>query len=314
MDLNYLGIDIGGTSVKMGIVNGHGKISHASSYDVAFDDYDTPILDTVLNCIDRFLDGLSMVPGDLEGVGVSATGQIDAYQGKVIGSAGHIKNWEGSEIKKELERKYGLHTTVINDANAVAIGEKWVGSAKDFSNAIVITIGTGIGGGVIINSEILLGHRGIAGELGHFSINDTGKTCTCGNTGCYERYASMKALVEQVREDAGILEELGIKPSNIDGRLIFSLLEQGNAQIEDVINEWIGHIASGLVSLTHIFNPEAILIGGGVSVQEDLFISKVREKVLANVMVAFRENLRIEAASLGNNAGIVGAVYYCMKY
>lgn len=306
----YLGVDIGGTAVKMGIVSINGEVIKSNSYDVAFDSYETPIIETVKKSIDMFLKDSCIDMNDLKGIGVSATGQIDTYKGKVIGVGGNIKNWCGTEIKKELEDKYGIKTTVVNDANCMVIGEQWTGSARGLKNVIGITVGTGVGGGIIIDSNILLGNIGIAGELGHFSIEANGKKCTCGNIGCYEQYASMTALVKEVKSRFEELENISFTKDEVNGKEIFNEVKNGNESIIRIVDEWINNIGKGLVSLTHIFNPEIILIGGGVSKQEELFIKPLREYVLNHVMEKFAVNLKVEAAKLGNDAGLVGAVYY----
>ncbi len=305
--MQFLAIDIGGTAAKIGLVSETGTITAKASYDVCFDNYKTPILETVLEKSDVFLQENDISPSGLDGIGISATGQIDSKRGVVIGSAGHIDNWVGSPIKDRFSEKYSLPISVINDANSVAIAEQWVGAAKGFPNAVIITIGTGIGGGVIVNSSILEGGIGIAGELGHFSIDHHGIPCACGNRGCYERYASTTALLGMVREH---YEKTGFScaPDQINGRMVFEQLAKGNHAIKQIVDIWISNIADGLVSLTHIFNPDIILLGGGVSSQKELFIDKVRQQALSRVMPRFAENLVIEAASLANDAGMIGAV------
>lgn len=308
--MKYLGIDIGGTSVKLGLVTDKGKILASDNYEVAFDNYKTPIFETVKKSIERFLKDNSINKNELMGIGVSATGQVNSNTGVIVGVGGNIKNWCNTEIKKELEEIYNLKTTVINDANSMVIGEQWIGKAKNYKNIMGITIGTGVGGGIIVNSNVLLGNIGIAGELGHFSINSNGKVCTCGNIGCYEQYASMTALIKNVKEKYSDIGNLSISKEEINGKYIFDELEKGNKELESVVINWIDDIGKGLVSLTHIFNPEIIIIGGAVSKQEKLFIKPVRNYVLSHVMQKFGENLRVEAAELENSAGLVGAVYY----
>ncbi|GAA0820793.1 ROK family protein [Clostridium tertium] len=308
--MKYLGIDIGGTSVKLGLVTDKGKILASDNYEVAFDNYKTPIFETVKKSIERFLKDNSINKDELMGIGVSATGQVNSNTGIIVGVGGNIKNWCNTEIKKELEEIYNLKTTVINDANSMVIGEQWIGKAKNYKNIMGITIGTGVGGGIIVNSNVLLGNIGIAGELGHFSINSNGKVCTCGNIGCYEQYASMTALIKNVKEKYIDIGNLSISKEEINGKYIFDELEKGNKELESVVINWIEDIGKGLVSLTHIFNPEIIIIGGAVSKQEKLFIKPVRNYVLSHVMQKFGENLKVEAAELENSAGLVGAVYY----
>lgn len=311
--MKYLGIDIGGTAVKYGIVTEKGEVLCSGEYPVAFDGYKTPILDTVLRTSREFVELHQLKREDLQGIGVSATGQIDTEQGIVAGVGGNIKNWEGAQIKSSLEKQFGLPVTVVNDANCVALGEAWIGAGKNCRNLIVITVGTGIGGGIMVNNQVLLGAHGFAGELGHFSIDRHGRDCTCGNKGCYEQYASMTALIRRVRECMPVQDMPELKPGDVNGKVIFDLVKKGNAQICAVVDEWIQDIAAGLVSLTHIFNPELILIGGGVSTQEELFVAKVRKAVLRGTMYQFGKNLRVERAALGNQAGLVGAVHYLMQ-
>lgn len=301
--MNYLGVDIGGTAVKLGIVTQEGKILSTYHKEVAFDGYVTPIIETVKSAIDEFLEREKINACELLGIGVSATGQIDYHRGIVIGVGGNIKNWCQTNVKQELEQKYGLKTTVVNDANCMILGEKWLGCAKDYQHVIGITIGTGVGGGILVNGDILQGAIGIGGEIGHFLIDANGVSCSCGNVGCYECYASMTALVKRVREEMSELEE-------VNGKVIFELLEAGNEKIKQIVQEWIVHISKGLVSLVHLFNPEMIVIGGGVCQQEARFITPVREYVLSHVMEQFKKGLEVEAAMLGNQAGLVGAVYY----
>ena len=307
--MKYLGIDIGGTSVKMGIVTELGEILCKYSYDVSFDGYDTPIFETVKKVIDIFLIKNNVSAKELSGIGVSATGQIDSNIGSVVGVGGNIKNWCGTEIKKELESIYNVRTTVVNDANCMVIGEQWIGKARGYKNVIGVTIGTGVGGGIIVDSKILQGSIGIAGELGHFSIDAHGRKCTCGNMGCYEGVASITALVKEVKKNYEKLGNISFAKEKVNGNIIFRELEE-NKELQNIVDSWIENISIGLISLTHIFNPEIILIGGGVSSQERLFIEPIRKIVLDKVMKKFSENLKVESAMLGNDAGLVGAVYY----
>ena len=308
----YLGVDIGGTAVKLGIVDELGNILSTHHHEVAFDQYETPIIETVKHAIDEFFDLYQINVKDLEGIGVSATGQIDYRSGVVIGVGGNIKNWCETPIKEELEKKFHLKTTVINDANSMVMGEKWIGRGKGYHNIIGITIGTGVGGGIIIKDEILHGMRGIAGEIGHFSIDQKGVVCTCGNVGCYEQYASMSALVKKVKQNDQELN-LSVRYNEINGKVIFDELEAGNEKIQLIVEEWITSISKGIISLVHLFNPQLVLIGGGVCTQEEHFIKPIRSYVLKHVMEQFAKDLEIEAATLGNQAGLVGAVYYHLK-
>lgn len=294
-----LGIDIGGTAVKLGLVDRGGTIHARHEASVCFDGYRTPILTTVIREAKRFL---AVQNAQVEGIGVSATGQVDDTIGAVIGTNGSIPNYEGAQIKREMQAEFGVSVFVLNDANAAALGECFMGRAKGARNVLMLTLGTGVGGGVVVNGQVLGGTRGIAGEMGHFTLYHGGRKCACGRSGCFECYASATALVRLAEAQTG--EE------GLNGRLIFGRANEGDGQMLSVIDRWTDDIAAGVSGLVHIFNPEMVLIGGGVSAQEKLLIEPLRKKVLASVMLRFAEGLRIEAAALGNDAGLMGAVKF----
>ena len=310
-DKLYLGVDIGGTAAKLGLVDEEGRIiSSVNEYPVKFDDYETPIIETVVKSVRHFMDENNKNFAEIAGIGVSATGGINTKLGIVEGSAGHIKNWEGTNIRSRLESEFGVKTAVLNDANAAALGEMWKGAARGKENVVVMTIGTGVGGGIIVDSKILLGRKGFAGEIGHIPVNVDGEDCSCGNKGCIEHYGSTSALVRNVKEAVISGEIKGIEAGKVDGRLIFKEVAAGNVTVKKYVDEWINYISAALVGLVHIFNPEMIILGGGVSRQKELFVDKVREKVFTSVMPNFAIGLSVEAAELGNDAGIIGAVRF----
>lgn len=310
-DKLYLGVDIGGTAAKLGLVDEEGRIiSSVNEYPVKFDDYETPIIETVVKSVRHFMDENNKNFAEIAGIGVSATGGINTKLGIVEGSAGHIKNWEGTNIRSRLESEFGVKTAVLNDANAAALGEMWKGAAIGKENVVVMTIGTGVGGGIIVDSKILLGRKGFAGEIGHIPVNVDGEDCSCGNKGCIEHYGSTSALVRNVKEAVISGEIKGIEAGKVDGRLIFKEVAAGNDTVKKYVDEWISYISAALVGLVHIFNPEMIILGGGVSRQKELFVDKVREKVFTSVMPNFAIGLSVEAAELGNDAGIIGAVRF----
>ena len=198
MSKTYLGVDIGGTAVKLGLVDENGRVLRRAERSVSFDGYKTPILDTVQAAIHEFL--TADAPG-LEGIAVSATGQIDSRRGVVAGTCGNFPGWIGVDIKGTLERAFGLPVTVANDANCMLLGEVWAGAAKGYTDVIGVTLGTGVGGGILTGGRLLEGARGLGGELGHFRLHALdGVACTCGAIGCYERYAATTALVRSAQK------------------------------------------------------------------------------------------------------------------
>ena len=267
----YLAIDIGGTSVKLGIVDEEGRVLAKSEQSVCFDYYETPILTTVLSASEQFLKKQDVRPQSLAGIGVSATGQIDTHTGTVVGTCGSLPNYIGSPIKAELEAKFGLPVTVAND-------------------------------GILTGGRLLEGARGLGGELGHYRTHALdGVLCTCGASGCWERYAATTALVRAAQPRDHKWR---------DGRAIFESAHAGDPIILALLEDWTDEIVQGLAAMVHIFNPQLILIGGGVSAQQELLIEPIARKVRASIMPAFAEGLEIRAAQLHNDAGMVGAVYY----
>ena len=265
-----LAIDLGGTEVKMGRADRLGNLYETISASVSFDGYKTPLLETVLKTAETFL---ASWPEKPEGIAVSACGQVDSETGVVIGTNGNIPGYEGTQLK-----------------------------ARGLRDVLMITLGTGVGGGVITGGRLLDGRRGIAGELGQFTLRADGPLCPCGKRGVFEYYASTTALVRQCAERTG--------REGLNGKIIFGEIGQGNEVFRSVLEDWIRDIAEGLTSLVHLFNPEMILIGGGVSRQQKLLINPLRKAVLRRCMPRFAEGLQIESAELGNDAGMIGAVRF----
>ena len=294
-----LSIDIGGTAVKMGLVDHEGAIHARHEASVCFDHYQTPILTTVIREAQAFL---AREGAQIEGIGVSATGQVDDRVGAVIGTNGKIPNYEGAQIKRDMEAAFGVPVFALNDANAAALGECFAGRAKGVQNVLMVTLGTGVGGGIVLGGRIFGGTRGIAGELGHFTLYQDGPRCPCGKRGCFESYAATTALVRRAKEATGEAE--------MNGRIVFSRAADGDQALLAVLSAWIDDIAAGISGLVHIFNPQMVLIGGGVSAQEALLIAPLRERVLRSVMPRFAECLQLEAATLGNDAGMIGAARF----
>lgn len=296
-----LAIDIGGTAVKMCLSDRLGNIHRRHEASVCFDQYQTPILETVLKEAEAFLkrEGAS-----IEAVGVSATGQVDDRAGMVIGTNGKIPHYEGSCIKEACEKRFSVPAFVLNDANAAALGECFIGRGKGYEHVLMVTLGTGVGGGIVLNGHLFGGARGIAGELGHFTLYQDGLPCTCGKKGCFENYAATTALVRLAEETTG--------ENALNGRIIFERAKDGDKEMLQVLDHWIGDIAGGITGLIHIFNPQLVLIGGGVSSQEELLMMPLRKRIKAGIMPRFSECLQVESAILGNDAGMIGAVKFCL--
>jgi glucokinase len=201
-----------------------------------------------------------------------------------------------------LKERYGIEATMANDGNCVALAEAWIGAAKGKRDVLCVVLGTGVGGGIISGGNLIEGARGFGGEIGHFPTHAEKKPAYKGDLSAdYEKHAATSALVN-------LAAEAGAPWTN--GREVFNAAAAGDEKALAVLDEWIYEIAMGITGLVHVFDPETVIIGGGVSAQEDLLIRPLREKILDLVQTDFADGLEIKAAELGNNAGMAGAVKY----
>ena len=255
----YLAIDIGGTAVKLGIVDEEGRVLSKTEQSVCFDNYETPILTTVLSAAEQFLKEQAVEPQGLAGIGVSAAGQIDTRKGIVAGTCGSLPNYIGSPIKAELEAKFGLPTTVANDANCMTLGEVWVGAAQGYTDVIGVTLGTGVGGGIIANGQLVRGVHFTAGEYSFVNTNaeawdapDQNMACQCSTSNLLKWYRARKALPED---------------APLDGRSFFAAANAGEPEALEVLRRFCHAVAVQIYNLTVLLDVEKVAIGGGISKQ-----------------------------------------------
>ena len=286
--MNILAIDIGGTMIKYGLVSSDGKILSTNKIKTEA----SKGLNNILNKIDNIFKGYK--ENNPVGIAVSGTGQINGMIGKVIGGNPIIPNWIGTNLVKILEEKYNLPAVLENDVNCVALGEKWIGAGKDLSNFICLTIGTGIGGGIILNNQLFRGENFVAGEFGHTLIKK----------GEFEQFASTTALIRLVKERTGKI---------LNGKEIFDLEKKEIVEYQEVISEWIENLTDGLSSIIYCFNPANIILGGGVIGQGEPLINRIKNSLFKKIGSQFKEKLNIIQAKLGNNAGMIGASYLLLE-
>jgi len=301
MAKNYLGIDIGGTFIKLGIVDENGVVTLRSEVPIERDGSVT-VMETLMRGVDEFLLEHGLDALDLEGIGVSSAGCIDTANGCVAENGGNVPGWSHTEVTRPLTDKYGIRATIANDGNCVALAEAWIGAAKGINDVICVVLGTGIGGGIISGGRLIEGARGFGGEIGHFPTHAEKKPASQSDMSAhYEKHAATSALV-----DMAAAAGLPLK----NGREIFEAAAANDGSALALLDDWIYEIAVGVTGLVHVFDPSAVIIGGGVSAQEDLLIKPLRDKILAMVQPDFADGLEIKAAMLGNNAGMAGAVKY----
>ncbi|NMD38335.1 MAG: ROK family protein, partial [Christensenellaceae bacterium] len=248
----YLCIDIGGTAIKYGLVTEKGDISHKETYQAYFDGYKRPLIDTITSSVNEYHDKLVADNIVIDGIAASVTGDVNPKTHYIVDSCGNIPDWRNINLAEKIFNAIGKEYpfTMLNDANAAALAEMWIGNAVDFKDAIVYTIGTGIGGGVIVDGKILNGYKGFGGNIGHMVIADGEDICTCGNHGCFEHLASTRALLRNAKK-AGF---------DVDGEEIFEKAKS-IPELQAVVDKFFYYHGVAIGSLLHIFNPEAIIIG-----------------------------------------------------
>lgn len=296
--MKVIGLDIGGTAVKYGLLDENGVILELGEFPTEAEKGVENLFKNICGVIDKYLSD------DILGIAVSGTGQIDGTIGKVIGGNPIIPGWIGTNLVEKLEDRYKIPAVLENDVNCAALGEKWLGAGKNSENFVCLTIGTGIGGGIILNGDIFRGDTYVAGEFGHIQIVKSGEECLCGKKGCYERYASATALVKMVKEKTG---------KTLNGKEIFELEKSGDKEIKEIVDRWIDYFTDGLSTIAYIFNLPLVVIGGGVTKQGEYLLNRILVSLDSKLGINYKKNLKIKFAELGNNAGILGAEYLLLK-
>jgi len=282
-----IGIDLGGTAIKLGRFSEDGTCHQ--SLTVPTPQPATP--EAVLTAITDAISQLNPTANSVKAIGVGTPGPADAT-GRIARVAINLKNWHNVPLAYWLEAKIGIPTILANDANCAGLGEAWLGAGRQFKNLILITLGTGVGGAVILDGKLFVGHKGAAGELGLITINPDGPECNSGNRGSLEQYVSVQAI----RRDTG-LEPLELA----------NLAKAGDVKALEYWHKYGGYLGAGLANLIYILTPEAIILGGGVSAGAEFFLSTVKAEIERRVILSSREGLQLLIAELGNQAGIVGA-------
>ncbi len=310
-----VGIDIGGMTIKIGLVNDTYEIVDKKVIPTESDVKTAgQVAQAMAEAVKALLQENGLCETDCEGLGIACPGTSDLKEGVVVYSNNIV--WENVPLIGLMQKELNIPMALANDADAAALGEVLAGAASGKENALLLTLGTGVGGGVIINKKIFAGPLRGGCELGHTVIHMGGRPCTCGRKGCLETYASATALMQGAREKAAeypqsLLNRLcEAQGGKMDGRIIFEAHRQGDQAAIQVVDEYENALCEGIANFINIFRPEVVILGGGVSAQKEYLTDALQDKV--NKMCfggSLGEVPQITTSVLGNDAGIIGAAY-----
>ena len=299
------GIDVGGTTVKLGLFNQSGDILDKWEIPTRTEDHGKNILPDVAEALEKKLQEKNISKDDVIGAGIGVPGPVD--DNGVVHRAVNL-GWDVFNISEVLGSLTGLSVKAGNDANVAALGELWKGGGQGYKSIVMVTLGTGVGGGVIVNDKILSGCSGAGGEIGHIHIvDDEEDSCGCGNHGCLEQYASATGIVRLAhRRLQSVTEPTALKDSGVSAKTVFDAVKAGDTVAIQIAEEFGLYLGKGLAAVASVVNPEAFVIGGGVSKAGDILFSFIEKNYKKYVFHGSRD-AKFELATLGNDAGICGA-------
>lgn len=305
----YIGIDLGGTNIAVGIVDENGNILKKASTPTPSQAEYPEVVKAMADLAKNLVLESGYKLSDIAAVGIGSPGSID-YENKAVAYANNL-NFENAPIGAEFKKYWDINLILENDANAAAYGE-YIVNGNNSDVFVAITLGTGVGGGVIIGGKIFRGSNGAGAELGHVTLIHNGLPCTCGKNGCWETYASATALINQTKvaiekHPESLMVEIAKERGKVNGRTAFDAAKQGDAVAKAVVEQYINYIADGLLGMVNIFQPNKIVIGGGISNEGEYLLKPIREYVKKYDYNKFFTPVEIIAATLLNDAGIIGA-------
>ena len=301
-----IGIDLGGTSVKYALIDNEGVFHFQGKLPSKADISAEAVIGQLVTACKETMASAQQLGVTIEGIGIGTPGIVDETNRIVLGGAENIKGWENLNLADRIEAETHLPVQMGNDANLMGLGETMYGAGQGARNVVFLTVGTGIGGAVVIDGKLFNGFANRGTELGHVPLIANGEPCACGSIGCLEHYASTSALVRRFNKRAA---EAGrsFSGGEINGELIVRLYKEGDKLETECLDEHCDFLGHGIAGFINIFSPQRIVIGGGLSEAGDFYIQKVSERAHRYVMADCAVNTRIMAASLGNKAGSIGA-------
>lgn len=313
---NVLTADLGGTRTRVALVDEAGRIlARQAAPTLAHQGRDS-VLSRLVKSLEQVASGTETAM--LAGIGISVASPVDPETGVMYGPP-NLPGWHGFSIKAALEERLPHKVTVANDASLAALGEHVYGAGRGYRHLIYLTVSTGIGGGIIVDGSLYLGAGGFAGEMGHITIERDGPVCGCGNRGCLETLASGTAVARMAREriasgQAGtLLERAGGDPEKIDARTVAEAASFGDELARSIMEEAAANLGVGVVSLLHAFDPEVIVLGGGMAESFDLLADGIRQQIDERAMAQYRGRFPVVKSGLGDDAGLLGAAALALR-
>jgi len=307
----YIGIDLGGTNIAVGVVDEDGKIiAKAETPTLVKRDYREIVKDMAM-AAQKAMDEAGVKVSDIKSIGIGSPGTIDRKNGIIV----YANNlfWRNVPLREELQKYLNVPVYIDNDANVAGLAEHVSGACRGVDNSITLTLGTGVGAGVVINGKLYIGTFGAAAELGHLIIEADGLPCTCGSNGCFEQYASATALIREGKKavaenpDSLIAKLVEGDPEKVSAKVVIDAAKEGDPTAKAIFDKYIHYLAIGIVSIINAFDPAIIALGGGVSKAGSFLLDAVVGEVKKYVYGEGREFAKICLAELGNDAGIIGA-------
>jgi glucokinase len=305
----YVGLDVGGTTMKAGVVDDAGRPLSAVCLPTEAAKGQEHGLNRMAESIRAAIAAADLAPGRIAAIGVATPGTMDIPAGLILDPP-NLKPWQNMAVRQPIQERFGVPTAFQNDANAAAMGELWAGAGKGVHSLVLFTLGTGVGGGIILGDTVVQGEHSHGGELGHIMIEMTNpRRCGCGRLGCLEAYASATAVVKRAREAidaAGRPSPLAGK-SEMTAKDVFEAAAGGDAVAENVVEETAYYLAVGAVNLMHTIDPDVIAFAGGMIAAGDGFLERIRRHVKQMAFPVPAERTRVCYAELGSDAGFIGA-------
>lgn len=307
-----IGVDIGGTNIVVGIIDEDYKVVIKKSFKTNAPRSAEEICEDIITTYKKIASEAGINPNELTEIGIACPGIIK--KGVVV-SATNLK-FTDTPLKAIIEEKTGLHCEVCNDANAVALAEFIISGDSNIHSLVAVTIGTGIGGGIVIDGKIIDGFNGAGAELGHITVEKDGRKCACGSKGCLETYCSASALVKETKKAMidhtdSKLWEICTDINKVDGKTVFKAAKLGDKVSQDVLETFMNYLSIGVINMITLLQPEILVIGGGMSKEKDALIEPLTRLVVENSLTKnLAEKTTIKTAVLFNDAGLVGAAAY----